>query len=101
MSSVPSQKSVAQVAERGARLARRDDREYRPYLREEQRSQAGCPARELSDELLRRDTKISRRDVLQRLALAIGAAGTIDTLDAREAHLAAQQAAAAAGGKYA
>src|ERR1700686_5923908 len=29
---------------RGARLARRDDREYREYLREEQRSQAGCIA---------------------------------------------------------
>src|ERR1700676_808334 len=27
-----------------ARLARRDDREYREYLREEQRSQAGCSA---------------------------------------------------------
>ena len=36
-----------QFAERGARMARRDDREYREYLREEQRSQPGCPAREL------------------------------------------------------
>ena len=36
-----------QIAERGARLARRDDREYREYLREEQRSQPGCPAREV------------------------------------------------------
>jgi len=36
-----------QIAERGARLARRDDREYREYLREEQRSQTGCPAREV------------------------------------------------------
>ena len=44
---------------------------------------------------------MTRRDALQRLALAIAAAGAIDTLDAREAHLAAQQAAAAAGGKYA
>ena len=35
-----------QIAERGARLARRDDREYREYLSEEQRSQTGCPARE-------------------------------------------------------
>jgi len=26
-------------------MARRDDREYREYLREEQRSQTGCPAR--------------------------------------------------------
>ena len=36
-----------QFAERGARVARRDDREYREYLREEQRSQPGCPAREV------------------------------------------------------
>src|SRR6266702_3631666 len=36
-----------QIAERGARLAKRDDREYREYLREEQRSQTGCPAREV------------------------------------------------------
>ena len=27
-----------QIAERGARMARRDDREYREYLKEEQRS---------------------------------------------------------------
>ena len=36
-----------QIAERGARMARRDDRQYREYLREEQRSQPGCPAREV------------------------------------------------------
>jgi hypothetical protein len=36
-----------QIAARGARMARRDDREYREYLREEQRSQPGCPAREV------------------------------------------------------
>jgi len=29
---------------RGARIARRDDQEYWAYLREEQRSEAGCPA---------------------------------------------------------
>ncbi len=28
-------------------MARRDDREYREYLREEQRSQPGCPARKV------------------------------------------------------
>ena len=33
-----------QIVERGARMARRDDREYREYLREEQRRQPGCPA---------------------------------------------------------
>ena len=37
-------------------MARRDDREYREYLREEQRRQPGCPARELCRESLRRDT---------------------------------------------
>jgi hypothetical protein len=36
-----------QIAECGARMARRDNREYREYLREEQRSQPGCPAREV------------------------------------------------------
>ena len=36
-----------QIAERGARMTRRVDREYREYLREEQRSQPGCPAREV------------------------------------------------------
>jgi hypothetical protein len=36
-----------QNAERGARMARRDDREDREYLSEEQRSQPGCPAREV------------------------------------------------------
>jgi hypothetical protein len=34
-----------QIAERGARVERRDDREYSKYLREEQRGQPGCPAR--------------------------------------------------------
>jgi len=34
-----------QIAERGARMARRDDREYREYLREEQRSQPRGPQR--------------------------------------------------------
>src|SRR5881398_3300 len=40
--------SVTDFSERGARLTRRDDREYREYLREEQRSQPGCPARKMS-----------------------------------------------------
>jgi glycine/D-amino acid oxidase-like deaminating enzyme len=47
MTSGLSTLNEGQIAERGARLARRDDREYRQYLREEQRSQAGCPAREV------------------------------------------------------
>ena len=36
-----------QIAERGARMARRDDREYRQYLSKQQRSQPGCPASEV------------------------------------------------------
>src|SRR5216683_1232558 len=36
---------------RCARLARRDDREYREYLREEQRRQAGCSAARMQMEL--------------------------------------------------
>src|SRR5712664_299421 len=39
-------------------MARRDDREYREYLREEQRSQPGCPARELCHEPWGRDTSV-------------------------------------------
>ena len=46
-------------------------------------------------------SEITRRDVLQRLALAMAAAGTIDPLAAQEAHHVARQAAAASGGRYA
>ena len=46
-------------------------------------------------------SEITRREALQRLALAIAAAGAIDALDAGEAHAAASQAAAATGGRYA
>ena len=46
-------------------------------------------------------SELSRRDVLQRLAVAIAAAGAIDVLDAREAHHAVAQAASAGGGRYA
>jgi hypothetical protein len=41
----PSTLNEDQIAERGARMARRDDQAYREYVREEQRSQPGCPAR--------------------------------------------------------
>src|SRR5580765_1428246 len=34
---------VQRISERGARMERRDDRRYRQYLSEEQRSQPGCP----------------------------------------------------------
>jgi gluconate 2-dehydrogenase gamma chain len=44
---------------------------------------------------------ITRRAALQRLAVAIAAAGAFDVLDAREAHTAVRQAVAANGGAYA
>src|SRR5438105_3615335 len=43
----PSSWNEGQIAERGAWMARRDDREYGEYLREEQRRQPGGPAREV------------------------------------------------------
>jgi hypothetical protein len=43
---------------------------------------------------------LSRRDVLQRLAVAMAAATTFDVLDARTVHHAVAQASAAAGGRY-
>ena len=46
-------------------------------------------------------SEITRRDLLERLAMAIAAAGAIDALDAQDAHAAARQAAVATGGKYA
>ena len=65
-----------QIAERGARLARRDDREYREYLREEQRRQAGCPAREVVP--LPRDTSRDSTDPVQNPYRdgALGGVGT-------------------------
>src|SRR6266487_2748277 len=41
-------------------MARRDEREYPEYLNEEQRSQPGCPARELCREPRGRDTSLCR-----------------------------------------
>jgi gluconate 2-dehydrogenase gamma chain len=46
-------------------------------------------------------SEITRRDLLERLAMAIAAAGAIDALDAQDTHAAAHQAAVATGGKYA
>lgn len=43
---------------------------------------------------------LTRRDVLQRLALAFVVAGAVDPVDARAAHAAARQAAASTGGRY-
>lgn len=45
--------------------------------------------------------EITRRDALQRLALAFAAAGVVDPADAQTAHHAVQDAARAAGGGYA
>ena len=53
-----------QIAERGARLARRDDREYRKYSREEQRRQPGCPAREMDLDHRGQATRVNRRGFL-------------------------------------
>jgi len=39
-------------------MARREERAYREYVSDEQRSQPGCPARELCDESLLQDTRI-------------------------------------------
>src|SRR5207245_3636151 len=39
-------------------MARREERAYREYVSDEQRSQPGCPARELCDESLLRDTSV-------------------------------------------
>src|SRR5436190_16674173 len=41
-------------------MARREERAYREYVSDEQRSQPGCPARELCDESLLRDTSAQR-----------------------------------------
>jgi len=46
-------------------------------------------------------SEITRREVFQRLALTIAAAGTIDRLAAQEAHHMVRQAAMTAGGRYA
>ena len=47
-----------QIAERGARLARREERAYWAYVSDEQRRQTGCPAREVV--LLQRGQATSR-----------------------------------------
>src|SRR5881396_1030616 len=67
--SVLSQPRIGNYPERGARMARREERAYREYVSDEQRSQPrgpqrgsrvgveeGCPARELCDESLLWDT---------------------------------------------
>jgi len=55
--SVLSQPRVANYPERGARLARREERAYREYVSDEQRSQAGCPARRIVKSWLGQDTR--------------------------------------------
>jgi gluconate 2-dehydrogenase gamma chain len=46
-------------------------------------------------------SEMTRRDALQRLAVAIAAAGAVDPVAAQIAHHAARQSAVAAGGRYA
>ena len=67
------------IPERGARMARRDDREYREYLREEQRRQPGCPARKPVLDQRRQAT--SRKHLAPASALA--GAGLLAWLIAR------------------
>src|SRR6266511_2611350 len=55
-----SRSNEDQIPERGARMASRDDREYREYLREEQRRQPGCPARKLALDRPRQATRARR-----------------------------------------
>ena len=66
-----------QIAERGARMARRDDREYREYLREEQRRQPGCPAREVVLDQREQATSPATRSSGRTSACSIPARRTI------------------------
>ena len=43
----PSTLKKDQIAERGARIARREERANREFVSDEQRSDPGCPAREV------------------------------------------------------
>jgi hypothetical protein len=56
-SSIQNLKFVAKIPERGARMARREERANREFVSDEQRRQPGCPAREFGDELRIRDTR--------------------------------------------
>ena len=47
VASVVSQKFVGKFSGRGARIARREERAYREHVSDEQRSEAGCPARKM------------------------------------------------------
>ena len=49
---------VQRISERGARMARRDDRGDREHLREEQRSHPGCPARKALYKWRRQATRL-------------------------------------------
>src|SRR3954468_3178993 len=59
----PIQKSLMHRGRRSARDARRDDREYREYLREEQRRQAGCIAGRMPAPLMRWALKAERNEL--------------------------------------
>ena len=60
--------------ERGARIARRDDREHREYLREEPRREAGCRARNTLAYLGSGVLKAGRRAWQVAIAIAVVAA---------------------------
>ncbi|MEK6629855.1 MAG: hypothetical protein AABY89_03855, partial [Acidobacteriota bacterium] len=91
-------------------IARRDDRAYWEYVREEQRREAGCPARELGDRLLGRGTRWQSEDgttlllVMMLLFLLAGLVGAMlasaatDTMMSRNSVSAAQAQAAAEAG---
>jgi uncharacterized protein len=83
----PSTLNKDQIAERGARMARRDDREYREYLKEEQRSQPGCPAREVV--LIQRGRATSARATSRGPGLTVGvlAFGSVLALVCSPRHL--------------
>ena len=66
------------IPERGARMARREERANREYVSDEQRRQPGCPARELCHESRGRDTRevrmgqlVARHRVLTALVSAL------------------------------
>src|SRR5213593_216396 len=58
-------------------MARREERAYREYVSDEQRSQPGCPARDLCDESLLRDTRSRRSSA----AIVRSGGGKPDTTD--------------------
>src|SRR2546427_7293872 len=67
---------------RGAPPARRDDREYREYLSEEQRSRRGCIARRMQPDFHHGLLALRRYRGDQRLDVAEGVRESLETVDA-------------------